>query len=238
MPLTFPLHLGSSRRRQGGEILFCPEELAGWPILEGESAYENRFGNITGRGRYRGVLVRELLDRLGGMEPEDVLVVHADDGYAQEFAYANVYPGHLGWEEIQGEMILAFAYEGLEPPDWQEGCRIAFLPPDGIYHNDDCASTSVPGQGWHLDPSAGARWVKTWFGWRWFPNEGFCQSGFARDRHPERHRRGHEHLHRVSGQLAQQSPGGPLRSRSVCRGAPRFLAGPGAGLVGRPGAAS
>ena len=143
-----------------GEILFCPEELAGWPILEGESAYENRFGNITGRGRYRGVLVRELLDRLGGMEPEDVLVVHADDGYAQEFAYANVYPGHLGWEEIQGEMILAFAYEGLEPPDWQEGCRIAFLPPDGIYHNDDCASTSVPGQGWHLDPSAGARWVK------------------------------------------------------------------------------
>ena len=143
-----------------GEIVLCPGELAKWTVIEGQSAYENRFGNITGQGVYRGVAVSELLAQVGGMEPEDVLLVHADDGYTQEFAYGNVYPEEPGWEEIQGEMTLAFAHEGLEPPDWQAGCRIAFLPPDGIYHNDDCAKTSVPGQGWHQDPSAGARWVK------------------------------------------------------------------------------
>lgn len=128
--------------------------------IEGESSYQNQLGNYTGQGLYRGVAVRDLLALTGGMKKDDTLIVHSLDGYSQSFAYENVYPETCGWEEKQGEMILATSFNNIRVPQWQDGYRIAFLSADGIYDNNDCEQTSAVGQGWHTYQSAGARWVK------------------------------------------------------------------------------
>lgn len=145
---------------QGATIVLTPEELYALPAVTAHGSYQNRFGNFSGAGNYTGVPVRDLLEMVGGMTPEDELVVYALDGYSQVFAYENVFPETRGWEDTQGEMVLAISMDDKKPPEWQDGYRIAFLPSDGEYSNDDCAATSLPGQGWHLYESAGARWVK------------------------------------------------------------------------------
>jgi hypothetical protein len=144
---------------KGGEMLLSLEELSGLETREAKVKYQNRYENLSAERLYRGVPVRVLLDLVGGMEESDTLVVYASDGYAQEFSYRNVFPDD-SWLEIQGDMIVALSADGKTPPDWQEGYRIAFFPPDGVYSNDDCAGTSVEGQGWGIYESAGARWVK------------------------------------------------------------------------------
>lgn len=142
------------------DVLITSAKLKEMATLKETSSYQNRLGNITGQGTYRGIPVRELLQLVGGMKASDTLVVHSLDGYKQEYAYANIYPEEFQWAEIQGEMILAVEFNDTGPPNWQAGYRIAFMPPDKIYDNKDCAQTSAPGQGWHLYKSAGARWVK------------------------------------------------------------------------------
>lgn len=144
-----------------GDLIFSQDELNEMAVLEKELRFQNQLGNFKGKGVYRGVPVRELLEKAGGMEPGDTLMVYALDGYSQAFAYENVYPESCGWAERQGEMALAVEYNGVSIPKWPEGYRIAFFPDDGVYDNQDCASTSAPGQGWHLYQSAGGRWVKT-----------------------------------------------------------------------------
>ena len=144
-----------------GDFIFSPDDLDGLAVLEKELSFQNRLGNFAGKGLYRGVPVSVLIERAGGMEPGDTLMVYAVDGYTQTFAYENVYPESCGWERRQGTMALAVAFNGLPVPEWQEGYRIAFFPEDGVYDNEDCALTSAEGQGWHLYESAGGRWVKT-----------------------------------------------------------------------------
>lgn len=144
-----------------GDITFSLSELEAMATLNQELCFQNQLGNFAGKGVYRGVPVRELVEKSGGMEPGDILMVHALDGYSQEFAYENVYPESCGWAELQGEMALAVEYNGSLVPKWPEGYRIAFFPEDGVYDNQDCALTSAPGQGWNVYESAGGRWVKT-----------------------------------------------------------------------------
>lgn len=144
-----------------GDLIFTLKELEALAVLEKELSFQNRLGNYGGKGLYRGVPVRELLEQVGGMKPNDTLMVYALDGYAQAYAYENVYPESCGWEERQGVMALAVSFDGTPAPEWRDGYRIAFFPEDGVYDNEDCAFTSVEGQGWHLYESAGGRWVKT-----------------------------------------------------------------------------
>ena len=122
--------------------------------------YENLYGNLRGYGLYHGVLVSSLLGLIGDMNPNQLLVVEAHDGYQQTYGFANVYP-NASWYQLQGDFILAFQCNTTSPPDWTDGPRLAFLPLDGVYSNTDCEATSYPGQGYHLYPSAGARWVRT-----------------------------------------------------------------------------
>ncbi|MDO8055503.1 MAG: metallophosphoesterase, partial [Candidatus Hermodarchaeota archaeon] len=122
--------------------------------------FENLYGNLRGYGLYYGVLVSDLLALIGGMNPNQILVVEAHDGYQQNYGFTNVYP-NASWYQLQGDFILAFQCNTTSPPDWTDGPRLAFLPLDGIYSNTDCEATSYPGQGYHLYPSAGARWVCT-----------------------------------------------------------------------------
>jgi predicted phosphodiesterase len=142
-----------------GEVLLSLEELSGLDTREAKAKYQNRYENFSAEALYRGVPVGALVQLVGGMEESDTLVVHASDGYTQEFSYKNVFPDS-SWLEIQGEMIVAISMDGKTPPEWDDGYRIAFLPPDGVYSNADCAETSVEGQGWGIYESAGARWVK------------------------------------------------------------------------------
>lgn len=144
-----------------GDYIFSPDELDRLAVLEKELSFQNQLGNFAGKGLYRGVPVTTLIEQAGGMEPDETLMVYALDGYAQAFAYGNVYPESCGWEERQGTMALAVEFNGLPVPEWQDGYRIAFFPEDGVYDNEDCALTSAGGQGWHLYESAGGRWVKT-----------------------------------------------------------------------------
>jgi len=135
-------------------------QLALMETVEVEAAFENRFGNLGGHGIYVGVPVISLVEMVGGFAPGQTLVVTCDDGYSQDYAYENVYPSDQ-WAQTQGPMILAYEKDGATSPEWQESPRLIMAPPDGVYSNDDCASTSVPGQGWNLYESAGARWARS-----------------------------------------------------------------------------
>jgi len=134
-------------------------EIAAMPRCEVVTAFENKFGNLGGQGVYVGVRMAALVDMVGGMRPGQILVVTSSDGYAQEYAYENVYPS-AKWLAIQGEMLLAYEKDGATHPAWGEGPRIVFAPADGVYHNSDCAATSAAGQGWNVYESAGARWAR------------------------------------------------------------------------------
>ncbi len=127
--------------------------------IERFGQFENQYGNLHGYGVYRGVLVSDLLDLVGGINSNQGLVVKAVDEYQQSYGYANVYP-NSSWYQLQGDFILAFQYNTSLPPNWTDGPRLAFLPADETYSNDDCTATSYPGQGCELYPSAGARWVR------------------------------------------------------------------------------
>jgi predicted phosphodiesterase len=135
------------------------EELNSMQQVEGDSSYQNQFGNIAGTGHYKGVTVSSLLDLVGGISEGEILRITATDGYYQDFGYGNVNPNST-WLAFQGPMIVALSFDGSTVPDWQDGPRVAMLPSDGLYNNSDCSNTSYPGQGYDLYPSAGARWVK------------------------------------------------------------------------------
>jgi len=147
----------------GGSLVLDDQQIQELHTLdkrEGASSFQNQYGNINGQGTYAGISISKLLEKVGGMTEHNTLVVHSADGYQQEFAYSNVYPEKVGWQQQQGEMILAIRYNGQGLPAWKDGYRIAFLTADGIYDNKDCENTSAPGEGWHRYKSAGARWVR------------------------------------------------------------------------------
>ncbi len=139
-----------------GSQLLLLADLLSLPYTEGFSCYQNRLENWQGNGTYRGVQVSHLVEQVGGMLPGDTITVYAEDRYNQTFCFNNVYNT---WPDasVQGEMILAFSQNGTSVPDWQDGLRIAFLPPDGGYSNLDRNGTSSLDQ---QGSSAGERWIK------------------------------------------------------------------------------
>lgn len=159
VPLEISPVLGELAVQGKGSSTFTLEDLQAMTVVENTAGCENKFGNISGRGQYSGVRVGDLIDQVGGMGPQDVLVVHSLDGFTQEYSYQNVYPTDE-LREKQGEMVIAHGFDGKTVPVWAEGMRIAFLPEDGLYSNEDCAATSAPGQGWYTYQSAAARWAR------------------------------------------------------------------------------
>ena len=141
-----------------GNITLQLEDLKQMNWVEAYSAFQNFYGNWRGQGTYRGVAVSDVIGLVGGMEPTDIIVVEALDGYTQAFCQSNVYPD-TSWHDAQGLMILAFMFNGTSVPEWSDGFRMAFLPPDGAYSNDDCLYTSCLGQGCSLYLSGGSRWI-------------------------------------------------------------------------------
>ena len=109
--------------------------------VEAYGAYENSYGNPRGNGTYKGVKVSDLVDLAGGMESTDLIVANASDGYSVTFPYSKVNPS-LSTQDLQGDMILAYSYNGTMTPEWELGFRIIFLPEDEYYSNADAEATT------------------------------------------------------------------------------------------------
>lgn len=109
------------------------------PALTRKGTYQNQFGNWGDPGIYTGVLLTDLID---SEAPYTAILVQAADGY--EVAIER---GRL--EDPDYPMILAYAFNGVEVPDWEMGYRIAVLPEDGNVSNEEYGV-----------PSAGSFWVK------------------------------------------------------------------------------
>ncbi|MFW9919040.1 MAG: metallophosphoesterase [Candidatus Thorarchaeota archaeon] len=127
--------------------------------IQGFSSFQNQFANWGGQGDYQGVKLSTLLSLVGGITESQTLKVISSDGFEQLFCYYNVYP-NASWYSLQGDMVLAFEYNGTLVPDWSDGMRLVMIPEDGTYSLDDCLATSAPGQGGNVYSSAGARWVR------------------------------------------------------------------------------
>lgn len=141
------------------DVTLSIEDLLEMQNIEGLSRFQNQFGNWRGNGIYSGVKVSDLLELVGGMTLANMLRITAQDGFEQDFCYGNVYP-NSSWYSIQGDMILAFKFNGTSILEWNDGMRIVMLPPDNTYSNADCLATSAPGTGCHEYTSGGARWIR------------------------------------------------------------------------------
>jgi predicted phosphodiesterase len=146
-------------RGPDADVTLSLTDLMGMDPVEGWSSFQNQFDNWGGHGLYRGVRISDLVELVGGMATSDIVRVSAFDGYSQDFSYDNVYP-NISWYDAQGDMILAFGLNGTNVLDWTDGMRLVMLPADETYSNDDCLTTSAPGMGYHVYPSAGSRWVR------------------------------------------------------------------------------
>jgi hypothetical protein len=107
-------------------------------VITRQGRYQNQFGNWRDEGVYSGVLLSELLP------PGEYAFVEAvaDDGYCLQL--------ERGWiEDPAFPLVLAFAFNGVTVPDWEDGFRIAVLPKSGEVSNADYGTAS-----------AGSIWVK------------------------------------------------------------------------------
>ncbi|TFH00726.1 MAG: hypothetical protein E4H14_19330 [Candidatus Thorarchaeota archaeon] len=128
-------------------------EMLSMTAVTGNSSYQNSYGNVGGTGIYTGVKVSDLVDLVGGMSESYLLRVVASDDYSQTFEYAKVYP-NATYLAIQGDMILAYEYNGSTVPNYESGFRLAFIPDDGYYSSADANATTDPNP-----VAAGPQWV-------------------------------------------------------------------------------
>jgi hypothetical protein len=114
-------------------------ELKRLPGLTRRGSYQNQFGNWRDEGLYEGALLSALL---GAGTAYRMVRVIASDGYRIDIERERV-------EDTAYPMVLAYARDGVELPAWEEGPRIAVLPPDGDVSNEEYGTDS-----------AGSFWVK------------------------------------------------------------------------------
>jgi hypothetical protein len=134
-----------------------PVDLALMPNLEGLTGFQNKMGNWPMNGTYQGVLLSAIIELITTIDADDIVNVTASDGiYEQSFAYYNLYPNSTIYA-FQGDLILAYVFNGTVMPTWVDAPMIAFLPTDGGYSNLDASATTE--SAWFFG-SAGARWVR------------------------------------------------------------------------------
>ncbi len=107
-------------------------------VITRNGSFQNSYGNIRGAGEYKGVKIADLIGLAGGMAGNQLAIINATDGYNQTFSYLNVHANTTMYA-LQGDMVLAFSYNGTEVPTWTDGFRIMFLPLDGYFSNADGA---------------------------------------------------------------------------------------------------
>ena len=113
-------------------------ELLALEPIERVGSYENSFNNTRGNGEYIGAKIADVIDLVGGMGSDDIVIINATDGYSQIFTYDNVYPTETQYD-IQGDFVLVYSFNGTILPEYTEGPRLMFLPEDGMFSNADAA---------------------------------------------------------------------------------------------------
>ncbi len=121
-------------------------QMAALPSVEGNASFQTTTGTWWGTGHYRGVLVSNLLASVGGILDGENLTVDSIDGQRLIYSAQNVFDE---WKDpsVQGQMILAYEFDGENASTWSDGPMIAFLPPDHAYSNADRANTSIEAAG-------------------------------------------------------------------------------------------
>ncbi len=132
------------------------EELKEMDSVTGTVSFQNRFYNWNEPAEYTGVKLSTLVP---DMEGTDILEVTATDGYSQKFSYRQIFPVEEN-EDIQGDIILAYSYNGQTVPDWEDGPMIAVLPPDEEFSNADLNMTKSLTTDFNRQSSAGSLWVR------------------------------------------------------------------------------
>ncbi|MHA1637737.1 MAG: hypothetical protein ACTSUO_03375 [Candidatus Thorarchaeota archaeon] len=118
-------------------------ELLALDSIERTGSYENSFNNTRGNGDYIGAKIADIIDLIGGMGSDDIVIINATDGYSQTFTYENVYPTETQFD-IQGDFALVYSFNGTTLPEYTEGPRLMFLPDDGLFSNADAALVIDP----------------------------------------------------------------------------------------------
>ncbi|MHA2351690.1 MAG: hypothetical protein ACXABX_01050 [Candidatus Thorarchaeota archaeon] len=118
-------------------------DMTGMTTITRNGSYQNSYGNVRGAGVYTGVLISDLVELTGGMLEDHRVQVIAADGYNQTFEYSKVYPNTTIWD-IQGDMVLAYEYNGTTVPEYEKGYQLMFLPEDEYYSNADANATTDP----------------------------------------------------------------------------------------------
>lgn len=92
-------------------------------------------------GEQSGTYVRNITDKVDGMNPGDEIKVAASDGYGMYFNYTNVYAPNSS----QGEMILSWQNETHTVPDYADGIRLFFYTPSDLnFTNADMRDSMAP----------------------------------------------------------------------------------------------
>jgi len=117
--------------------VFAEDKEAQWDI--------NETANFKDRGAVKGTNVANLCDLVGGMAPDDEVMIRAGDGYHIEFGYTNIYEpeprqGPIGICWYNGEDADVGERQGVGyPPDYHAGMRLVLF-----------ADTSVNPEGKHV----------------------------------------------------------------------------------------
>jgi hypothetical protein len=105
--------------------VFADDKEAQWDV--------NETTNFKDMGAVKGTAVRDLCDLVGGMSPDDEVMVKAGDGYHVEFPYANVYrpdsrQGTIAVCWFNGEESATGERQGTgSPPGYHTGMRLVIL---------------------------------------------------------------------------------------------------------------
>lgn len=116
------------------------------PVFVGDKEGQwdpNETTNFKDRGAVRGTAIRDLCELVGGMAPEDAVVISAVDGYRVDFPYKTIYKP----EARQGPVVLCW-YNGEEtsvgerqgvgyPPAYYAGMRLVFFADTSINQNGE-----------------------------------------------------------------------------------------------------
>jgi len=92
----------------------------------------NETTNFKDMGAVKGTAVRDLADLVGGMAPDDEVMVKSGDGYHVEFPYINIYKpdprqGTITVSWFNGEESSVGERQGTGyPPDYHVGMRLVF----------------------------------------------------------------------------------------------------------------
>ena len=125
-----------------------------WNLQEDVNVESRDFGAV------KGTDIKDLCDLVGGMSPDDEIMIHASDGFRKYFDYTNVYEP----QARRGPLVLTWwrAEEGYVP-EYFSGMRLIFFADDYVFGNWNMHECLAP-KYWHnfsaVYPSTGGLSVK------------------------------------------------------------------------------